>query len=160
MVALAAPQLAGAASAQHPGHTIYQSPSLWSTVDICNTGAHPRTIGVRGSMPGSGVASERMFMRFQVQYRTAAGVWTYIGKGADSGFIAVGAATFKARETGRSFKVAPKAGTAFLLRGVVSFAWRRGSRVVRHAQKATSAGHRTGAGADPKGYSAASCTLR
>lgn len=111
-------------------------------------------------MPGSGVKAERMFMRFQVQYRDAAGAWRYIGARADSGFVAVGAATFKARQSGRSFQVAASGGQSFVLRGVVKFQWRRGSRVVRRAQKRTSAGHHTGAGSDPTGFSAAACTLR
>ncbi len=150
--ALGAPSIASAAS-------IKRSPVLWSTVDVCNTSRHPLTVGVRGSMPGSGVAKERMFMRFRLQYRNPAGAWSYVGAQADSGYVPVGAATFPARQSGHSFQIAPRSGTTYVLRGVVSFEWRRGSRVVRHAQKATSAGRRTGPGSDPNGYSAAACTL-
>lgn len=156
---LAAPVSAEAAGAKKRGHTIFQSRALWSTIDVCNTALHPRTIGIRGSMPGSGVKQERMFMRFQLQYRSSAGAWSYIGSGADSGFVPVGAATFKARQSGRSFRVALMPGQRYVLRGVVSFEWRRGARVVRHAQKATTAEHHTTAGSDPKGYSAAACAL-
>lgn len=96
-------------------------------------------------------------MRFRMQYRDARGAWRYIGPRGDSGFVFVGVATFKARQSGRSFQVAP--GQSFVLRGVVIFQWRLGARVVRRAQKRTTAGHRTGAGSDPRGYSAASCAL-
>ncbi|GAC1486738.1 MAG: hypothetical protein NVS1B9_05860 [Solirubrobacteraceae bacterium] len=141
------------------GHTIFQSPQLWSTVDVCNTKDHPLTIGVRGSMPGSGIAQERMFMRFQVQYRNAQGLWAYLGSTADSGFIAVGAGNYKARQAGRNFVLSPKMGSAYLLRGVVAFEWRRAGRVVRRARKGTTAGHHSAAGADPRGYSRATCQL-
>jgi hypothetical protein len=148
------------AGANHGGHTIYQSPRLWATVDLCNTAKFPHTIGIRGSMPGSGIAAEHMYMRFRVEYQiSSTAPWTYIS-GADSGFIAVGSAVYKARQAGRSFVVAPaQPGKSFVLRGVVTFEWRRRGHVVRHAQKATTAGHSTTSGSDPPGYSAASCTL-
>ena len=46
-----------------------------------------------------------------------------------------------------------------LLRGVVRFRWRQGDTLPRRAELATEAGHRSGAGADPAGYSAATCVL-
>ena len=46
-----------------------------------------------------------------------------------------------------------------MLRGVVRFRWRRGDTLPRHAEVATEAGHRSSAGADPAGYSAATCAL-
>jgi hypothetical protein len=150
---------APAGAASQPGRTIFQSRHLWATVDICNTPAHPRTIGVRGSMPGSGVAAERMYMRFRVQYRTPAGQWVYISSAADSGFLFVGAATYKARQAGRSFQIAASSGGGYVVRGVVDFQWRRRARVIRHARKATTAGHTSLAGSDPAGYSAAACSL-
>ena len=46
-----------------------------------------------------------------------------------------------------------------MLRGVVRFRWRRGDTLPRQAEVATEAGHRSSAGADPAGYSAATCAL-
>jgi hypothetical protein len=46
-----------------------------------------------------------------------------------------------------------------IVRGVVTFEWRRRGHVVRHAQKQTTAGHQSVANADPRGYSAAACEL-
>ena len=46
-----------------------------------------------------------------------------------------------------------------MLRGVVNFEWRKGTKVELRAQEDTSAGHISVAGADPKGYSAAACKL-
>jgi hypothetical protein len=55
---------------------------------------------------------------------------------------------------------APKAGAPLLLRGRVDFEWRIGSKVVRRARAITAGGHKSAAGSDPKGYSAATCTLK
>jgi hypothetical protein len=42
---------------------------------------------------------------------------------------------------------------------VVRFRWSRAGRTVGRAVKITAAGHRSTAGADPKGYSAATCSI-
>jgi hypothetical protein len=154
----AAHQPRGAPRSAH-GHTIYQSPDLWATIDICSPGDQPHAIGVRGSMPGSGLANESMYMRFQLQYRNAAGAWVNIGASADSGFLAIGPSVFKARQSGRSFMLGITPGSHYVVRGVVTFEWRRRGHVVRNAQKQTTAGHQALAGADPPSYSAAACEL-
>lgn len=141
------------------GHTIYQSRHLWATVDLCNTATHPHMVGVRGSMPGSGRNSETMYMRFRLQYRDSHGIWRFVGAGADSGFVAIGASTYKARQGGRDFTIALSGSAQYVVRGVVTFEWRRRGHVVRNAQKETTAGHRALAGADPPDYSAAACEL-
>jgi hypothetical protein len=141
------------------GHTIFQSPELWATIDVCNSPAFPHVVGVRGSIPGSGLPNELMYMRFQLQYTPAFGVWVDVGPGADSGFLAVGSSTYKARQAGRNFTLNAQAGSRYVVRGVVTFEWRRRGHVVRNAQKQTTAGHVVLAGADPPGYSAAACAL-
>lgn len=150
--------LAGAKA--KPGHTVAQSKLLWSTINVCDTVDHPDAIGVRASMPGSGVADEEMFMRFQVQYfNSKTGEWSSLVKGGDSGWVDVGSAKFKARETGREFVFAPPAGRSYELRGLVSFEWREGGQVVRRAKKRTTGKHRSAAGSDPAGFSAATCEI-
>jgi hypothetical protein len=141
------------------GHTIYQSPQLWATIDVCSTSAHPHMVGIRGSMPGSGLAGESMYMRFQIQYEDTSARWRSVGQGGDSGFLAVGSSTFKARQAGRTFTLDVTPGSHYIVRGVVTFEWRRKGHVVRNAQKPTSPGHSAVAGADPPGYSAAACEL-
>ena len=48
----------------------------------------------------------------------------------------------------------------FLIIRVVSFEWRaKDGSVARRARKTTTAGHRSTAGADPAGFSAAECTV-
>lgn len=163
LIALLAP---AATVSARPAASAHQAPSrpplLWATVNVCDTVAHPDTLGVRGSMPGTGVGREEMFMRFQAQYFSQDDqLWHNLGAGGDSDFVAVGRATYRARQAGRLFIFQPPAaGATQLLRGVVTFEWRQGGNVVRRARMRTTAGHRSAAGADPKGYSAATCTLR
>lgn len=131
---------------------------LWATINVCNPENAPDVVGVRGSMPADGDATDTMYMRFLLQYYDASsGKWVGIGAKADSGFLHVGSAA-TARQAGRSFTLAPSS-SRFTLRGVVYFQWRRGKRTVHRAERATSAGHRSRAGADPPGFSAATCVV-
>ncbi len=158
VVLLAAP-LAAPAS---PRRSIDRSRLLWATVNACDTPARPDTIGIRASMPGSGLRQERMFVRFQVQHlRRSDGRWHNIGPTGDSGFVAIGSARFRARQAGRYFVFrSPPAGGVWVLRGAVTFEWRRDGEVVRRARKRTRAGHPTRVGSDPPGFSAATCEIR
>jgi hypothetical protein len=153
---LAAPAAATAAKA--PG--VEKSKRLWATVNICDTKAHPDTIGIRASMPGSGIRKERMYMRFQVQFLKADdGRWHDLGAEGDSGFVGVGSAKYTRREGGWNITLSSQEpGTKFRLRGVVTFEWRIGDEVVRRARKRTRSGH-SGPSGDPKGYSAAECVV-
>jgi hypothetical protein len=45
------------------------------------------------------------------------------------------------------------------LRGVVTFQWRRHGRVLYSTYRVTTADHISAAGADPSGYSAATCAM-
>jgi hypothetical protein len=155
---LAPPAVAG----KKRQRSIYHSPLLWATINVCDTEANPDTIGLRGSIPGSGRRGERMYVRFQVQYWSRMERrWHNITQGADSGFIRVGHARYRVRQAGWSFRFAPAGdGTPHRLRGAVTFEWRRGKKVVRRARKRTRSGHRSAAGADPRGFSASVCEIR
>jgi hypothetical protein len=141
--------------------TIDRSRHLWATVNICDTAESPDTIGIRASMPGSGRANERMFMRFRVQFFSEVdGKWhNFLAKGTDSGYVPVGRATFKARQSGWTFPFELGPGQRYKLRGAVSYQWRRGTKVVRRAAKRTTKGHRT-ALSEPRGFSAATCEIK
>jgi hypothetical protein len=128
----------------------------WATVNVCDTTRQPDSVGIRASMPGT-PRGARLSMRFRVQYRDGRGDWVDID-GADSGWRRVGRAKGAAAESGWSFTFARPAKTV-VLRGVVRFRWRRGHTLPRGAEVATEAGHRSSAGADPSGYSAATCAL-
>jgi hypothetical protein len=154
------PLMLAAAFAPTPTHQLLHSRELWATVNVCGPKDEPNTIGIRGSMPGDGHPKDVMYMRFRVQYQDATSKqWLDLTQGADSGFLKVGSAQL-ARQAGRSFQLAQAAGKpAFTLRGDVVFQWRRGTTVLQTATVPTTAGHKSLAGADPQGYSAASCTL-
>ena len=137
------------------------SPKLWATVNVCDTAAQPDTIGVRAQMPGTGRRGQRMYMRIQVEYLDAAtNEWHPIGTQGDLFRFYIGAATHKLRQGGMSFAYNPPASGSTMLRGNVTFEWRRGSRVVYQAQKYTEAGHVDAAQADPLGFSAATCEIK
>jgi hypothetical protein len=159
---LATAALAPAAAFARPADSIYQNKRLWGTINICDTVGHPDSIGIRGSMPGSGDRTEDMFMRFQVQYYTASdGSWHNLGEDADSGFVEVGSAKFRTRQAGRTFTITPPrpGSDPYLMRGVVTFEWREDGEVVRRARKRTTANHPDTKGSDPVGFTAATCTI-
>lgn len=141
--------------------SIYTSKLLWATVNVCDTAAKPDTVGIRASMPGSGIRGEQMFIRFQLQFFDVTDKrWHNVGPAGDSGFLAVGSALYRSRQTGTNFKVMPPASGAFILRGAVTFEWRKDGDVVRRARKRTRSKHPNTIGADPKGFSAATCEVR
>ena len=133
---------------------------VWATVNVCDTVAAPNTIGIRASMPGSRTGEEVRWMRFVVDYWSEADArWHRVADGGDSGFLRVGKGR-RARQFGRSLRIAPPEGESVLLRGRVSFHWRtEGGVVLQRASARTRRGHRSDAGADPRGYSAATCTI-
>jgi len=155
-----APLMLVATFASSPAQRLLQSHELWATVDVCGPKDQPNTIGIRGSMPGDGNAKDLMYMRLRVQYLDPTKKeWVDLSKG-DSGLKRLGSGALS-RQGGLSIGIAPVVGQpAFTLRGSVSFQWRRGATVLQSATRLTTAGHTTSlAGADPRGYSAATCKL-
>jgi hypothetical protein len=164
LLAAAAPGVAAPATDRPaPAREVTRDAGPWATVNVCDTVGHPDGIGIRGSMPGTGDREDELFMRLQVQfYRRSDGSWRGLGRGADSGFLDVGHGAARVRQAGRTFTMAPP-GTgqsAFLLRGLVTFEWRREDEVVRRARRLTTAGHADAVSADPAGFSAATCSIR
>jgi hypothetical protein len=140
-------------------HALLTSRRLWATIDVCNPTDQPDTVGVRGSMPGDGQARDRMYMSFRLQMETSLGHWRELSGSTTASFVAVGTGA-SSRQGGSSFVIKPVAGKPpIILRGVVVFQWRRGKTVLTQATRTTSAGHQAFAGADPEGFTAASCSL-
>jgi hypothetical protein len=155
-----APLLVVAAfSAGTPAHAA-DPPDLWATLNICDTPGQPNVVGIRGSMPGLGKRAV-LWMRFQVQYFARADQKWHNGEDdADSGWRRLGASGTKVIESGHSFKFAPPAGGgSHTLRGAVTFRWVRNGRRVKQLRRLTEAGHKSTKGADPEGYSAATCLI-
>jgi hypothetical protein len=136
-----------------------RAPEPWATVNVCDTQAHPNQLGIRGSMPGV-ARRTRMYMRFRVQYQTLEGEWRAVTSGADSRWRKVASGRRGEYDSGWTFEFKPPAtGGAHMLRGVVSFQWRRDGRVVQRDRRITEEGHPGTAGADPKDFSAATCAI-
>ncbi|MFI4985168.1 MAG: hypothetical protein ACHQAV_04170 [Solirubrobacterales bacterium] len=135
------------------------SRELWATIDVCRPADQPNTVGIRGSMPGDGHARDTMYMSFRLQYmNTTTNRWVDLSKTVPA-FVAVGAAR-TARQGGTSFELKPVTGqSAFTMRGVVDFQWRHGPAVVASLSRPTTAGHQSLAGADPAGFTAATCLI-
>jgi hypothetical protein len=144
------------ASLLAPSVAAARDPEPWATVNVCDTAKQPDTIGIRASMPGT-PKGVRLSMRFRVQYKVDADTWADV-EDADSGWRVVGTAKGVPVESGWSFSFA-KPSKAVTLRGVVRFRWRKGDTMPRSAEVATEGGHRSAAGSDPVGYSAATCAL-
>ncbi len=156
-----APSVAqGAGTKTVPAHALDRSRELWATIDVCSPSDQLNTLGVRGSMPGDGQAKDTMYMSFRLQYEdSATGRWVNLESAAAPPFVAVGTGR-SARQAGRSFQLVPVAGKPpFTLRGVVSFQWRRGAKIVHTVSRPTTAGQLSLAGADPAGFSAATCVI-
>ena len=139
---------------------LHRSKSLWATINICDTPAHPNAIGIRGSMPGTGEAGV-MYIRFRVEYFTAADkTWHFAESGGNSDWIRVGSAKYRVRQTGFTFTFAPPpGGGAWTMRGVVTYQWRVGKKVVFKEERNTVHGHVDAVGGDPAGTSLGLCSI-
>jgi hypothetical protein len=156
LIALAAAGLAPAAVDARQ-----RAPEVWATVNVCDTRERPNQIGIRGSMHGLARHS-RMYMRFRVQYQDLEGRWRTLKSSplTDSGWERVASGRRGVHDAGWSFEFKPPAsGGAHVLRGLVTYQWRRHGRIVERARAVTEAGHPGTAGAEPADYSAATCEI-
>jgi hypothetical protein len=133
---------------------------VWATVNVCDTANLPDTIGIRASMPGSRSGAEVRWMRFVVEYHSQTDDrWYRLAGVGDSGFKRVGRGR-EPRQLGRSLRIERTNSEPLPLRGRVYFEWRTvGGEVLQRETARTRKGNRSNAGADPPGYSAATCTI-
>lgn len=130
------------------------SSDTWATVNICNTGAHPNTIGVRAQMPSLGLDA-RLSMVFQVEYRSAKDhVFKPVPGSAMT--VPIGSSRMGLRQSGVTLPLTPHAGT---LRGVVGLQWSVNGQVVGSTSRVTTAGHPNADFGDPLHHSAAICVM-
>jgi hypothetical protein len=139
---------------------LLRSRELWATIDVCSPPDQRNYVGIRGSMPGDRRGQDKMYMSFRLQYIEATSKhWVDLASAKSPAYVYVGPAG-SVRQGGRSFQLVPRDGKPpSTLRGVVSFQWRRGKKVVQSVSRTTTAGHKSLAGADPAGFSAASCLI-
>jgi hypothetical protein len=132
---------------------------LWATVNVCDTKDSPDRMGVRARMPGDGTR-RHMYMRFTAEFRDGK-KWKRVNGRGRSKWLLAGTALFRNQELGYTFSFdAPKAGTSYLMRGLVQYEWRAptSGSVVRRTHRYTTKGHPTEP-ADPKGFSRATCRI-
>jgi hypothetical protein len=160
VILLAAATLAAAPAYGQVPRAAHRAPAeAWATVNVCDTTMRPNQIGIRGSMPGLARRS-RMYMRFRVQYQTLDGRWRTVKTGADSHWRKVTTARRGEYDAGWTFEFKPPAtGGAHVMRGLVTFEWRRAGRVVQKDKAFTEEGHPGTAGADPADFSAETCAI-
>jgi hypothetical protein len=139
---------------------LLRSRELWATIDVCNPADQPDFVGIRGSMPGDKQVHDKMYMSFRLQYMDATSKkWVDLSSAKAAAYVFVGPSG-SVRQGGRSFQLVPRAGKpASTLRGVVDYQWRRGKTILQSTSRPTTAGHKSLAGADPAGFSAASCLI-
>jgi hypothetical protein len=143
-------------------HTAAAPKNQWSTINICDTPKHPDQLGIRARMP----ARERgvkMKMRFFVEYLKN-GAWVALPRAGGgttmSDWIVVGRGEHKWEELGRTFSLTRlRPGQRFRMRGLVKFQWRRSGEIIKRSHAYTSSGHRQYDYGDPKGFSAATCSV-
>jgi hypothetical protein len=111
-------------------------------------------------MPGSGKRKHDLYMRFQVQFRGPAGVWKYVGPSGDSDFQLVGTGDMKVVQAGHNFMLQAPVKGQIVVRGEVTFEWRKGAKVIMRTRRLTGPGKPKTAGADPKRFSAAICQIK
>jgi hypothetical protein len=136
-------------------------PDVWATVNACDTKLSPNQIGIRGGMAGLARRS-RMHMRFRVQFQNSEGEWRTVKSSplTDSAWVRVATGKGGEHDAGWSFEFKPPAsGGAHVLRGLVSFEWRKGGRVLARSRAVTQPGHPGTLGAEPADYSAATCEI-
>jgi hypothetical protein len=155
--AVSAARQPSASRAQVPA-SLRLSPALWATIDVCNPPDQRFTVGIRGSMPSDGQPHDKMYMRFRLQRLDAASHHWVDVAGASSAYLSMGSAKGGA-EAGQSFTLVRPGGAGFILRGVASFQWRHGSRVLDTLSRATKPGHVSQTGADPPKFSAGTCKI-
>ena len=152
--------LAGSESATL--HSASAPKNQWATINICDTDKHPDALGIRARMPALD-QPVKMKMRFFVQYMKN-GAWVALprdgGGTTMSEWFVVGRGEHKWEELGRTFNITRlQPGQQFRMRGLVKFQWRRHGEIVKSAHAYTAGGHHQNDFGDPKGYSAATCSI-
>lgn len=130
------------------------SPTLWATVNICNSARYPNVMGVRGEMPALGFPV-RLRMVFEVDY------WQYpnhgfhrlpgVGTPVDLGEFSRGVYQARVR-----FQFRPHTG---LLRGRILYQWLVGRRIIGRLDRVTRIDHTGADYGDPRGFSDWKCVI-
>src|SRR3954454_15525760 len=132
---------------------------LWGTVNVCDTKDSPNRMGVLARMPGDGTR-RHMYMRFTAEFKDGK-KWKRVNGRGRSKWLLACTALFRNQELGYTFSFdAPKAGTSYLMRGLVQYEWRAptSGAGVRRTHRQTTNRPPTEP-AHPKGFPPAACRI-
>ena len=132
-----------------------RSNQLWATINICDTRRHPNTIGIRGQVPTLGFPAS-ISIAITVQFFNPDTKRFAPAPGARKS-ISISNAKAGTQQGGVTFQFPVHSGR---LRGAAVFTWKRAGKVIGHTARLTTAGHHDADFSDPRGYSAATCTIK
>ena len=134
-----------------------QSRNLWATVNVCVPRRKPHTVGVRAQMPALGFPAW-ISIQIQLDYWNQAHhrFVPLAGSGATT-LVRLGSVSAGLQQGGYDFVLPVHAG---LLRGTVTFRWRRSGTLLLTQSRHTVSGHPRADQGVPAHYSAATCRVR
>jgi len=139
-----------------------RSRNVWATVNICNTRRHPYVLGFRVQMPGLGFGAD-LYADVRVEYWSASTKHFQSvpsGSGSLGALVSLGRATTGTHQSGVTFRIKrPPSGVRYLFRGVATFKWKLGGRVLGSTTRKTGRGYQHVDYGDPAGYSAGTCAI-
>jgi hypothetical protein len=137
--------------------TARHSRDLWTTVNVCTPRRKPHTVGVRAQMPALGF-SAWLSMEIQLDFWNKAHrrFMPVAGSGATR-LVQLGIVSAGLEQGGYNFVLPVHAG---LLRGTVTYRWRRNGQLLLTQTRHTVAGHPRADQGVPAHYSAATCRVR
>ncbi len=124
---------------------------LWATVNICNTARHRNMIGIRGQAPSLPFATS-ISMRIQVDY------WNgrkFVPDPYATKHVDLRDPAGEVIQNGANFTFRPPV----ILSGTIEFEWKLAGKVIGRATRLTGHGYKGVVGADPAGYSTATCRM-
>jgi hypothetical protein len=134
-----------------------RSPSLWATVNICDTHKYRNALGVRGQMPTLGFASS-LYMVVQVNFWSAGRHrFLPIQSKLATTRLSLGSNANGLQQDGAVFPFSAHTG---LLNATFTFIWTRGGKVIGQTVRRTTAGHADADHGSPPRFSAAQCRIK
>jgi hypothetical protein len=164
-VLVTAPGAAADTGPPHAAKNVSQrsagSSALWATINICDTRKFPNAFGMRVSVPGNG-SGRRAYARFTAQsWNAAKQRWSSVAGTGKSDWVYIGSGERSATQGGWTLQFSqPRAGTTYVVRGLVELNWRDGARASRRRVLVTQRGRIGVKGGDPAGTSKATCRIR
>jgi hypothetical protein len=137
--------------------TAERSPDLWATINECMSTPTNDYVGVRGQMPGLGIAAT-LSMEISVDY------WNFDSSVFEPANVTKSVplhqGTHGLHQGGVNFSIIPPAaGSEYLVRGTITFEWTIGSKVVGKVTRNTGHGYANVGFSNPPGYTAGTCNL-